>query len=161
MTRFQMLLSKRERSYPIYRLSSLTDGHSFFGHVCRLPKNTAALQALQLSIDVHTGNSAADWKRPPDRPRSTWVQQVEEDCRISVGQDKITHCGDHYDPSRQTDIQTFITYTISSDGSSSRAKNYWTRFWSRLIVNAQVHFEAWLLLKSCPSVIFGLKSMRI
>ena len=29
--------------------------HSLFGHVCRLPKNTLASQALQLSIDAHTG----------------------------------------------------------------------------------------------------------
>ena len=43
--------------------------HSLFGHICRLPENTSASQALQLSIEAHTGTPpAADWKRPPGRP---------------------------------------------------------------------------------------------
>ena len=29
--------------------------HSLFGHICRLPENTPASQALQLSIEAHTG----------------------------------------------------------------------------------------------------------
>jgi len=54
--------------------------HSLFGHICRLPENTPASQALQLSIEVHTGTPpAVDWKRPPGRPRRNWLQQVEED----------------------------------------------------------------------------------
>jgi len=45
--------------------------HSLFGHMCRLPKNTPASQALQLSIEAHTGTPpAADWKRPPGRPQT-------------------------------------------------------------------------------------------
>ena len=28
---------------------------------------------------------AADWKRPPGRPRRNWLQQVEEDIGLSVG----------------------------------------------------------------------------
>jgi len=28
---------------------------------------------------------AADWKRPPGRPRRNWLQQVEEDVGLSVG----------------------------------------------------------------------------
>jgi len=60
--------------------------HSLFGHICRLPENTLALQALQLSIEAHTGTpTAADWKRPPGRPRRNWLQQVEEDIGLSVG----------------------------------------------------------------------------
>jgi len=48
--------------------------HSLFGHICRLPENTPASQALQLSIEAHTGTPpAADW------------QQVEEDVCLSVG----------------------------------------------------------------------------
>jgi len=40
--------------------------HSLFGHICRLPENTPASQALQLSIEAHTSTPpAADWKRPP------------------------------------------------------------------------------------------------
>ena len=54
--------------------------HSLFGHVCRLPSDTPAHQALKLCIDVSTGvRPAADWKRPPGRPRRTWLQQLEED----------------------------------------------------------------------------------
>jgi len=29
--------------------------------------------------------AAADWKRPPGRPRRNWLQQVEEDVGLSVG----------------------------------------------------------------------------
>ena len=60
--------------------------HSLFGHICRLPENTAASQALQLSIEGNTGTPpAAGWKRPPGRPRRNWLQQVEEDIGLSVG----------------------------------------------------------------------------
>ena len=60
--------------------------HSLFGHICRVPENTPASQALQLSIEAHTGTPpAADWKRPPGHPRRNWLQQVEEDIGISVG----------------------------------------------------------------------------
>ena len=60
--------------------------HSLFGHICRLPENTPASQALQLSIEAHTGTPpAADWKRPPSRPRRNWLQQLEEDTGLSVG----------------------------------------------------------------------------
>jgi len=63
--------------------------YSLFGHICRLPENTPVLQALQLSIEAHTADTgtppAADWKRPPGRPRRNWLQQVEEDIGLSVG----------------------------------------------------------------------------
>ena len=60
--------------------------HSLFGHICRLPENTPASQALQLSIEAHTGTPpTADWKHPPGRPRRNWLQQVEEDIGLSVG----------------------------------------------------------------------------
>jgi len=40
--------------------------HSLFGHICHLPENTPASQALQLSIEAHTSTTPdADWKRPP------------------------------------------------------------------------------------------------
>ena len=58
--------------------------HSLFGHICRLPENTPASQALQLSIEAHTGTPpAVDWKSPPGRPRRNWLQQVEEDVGLS------------------------------------------------------------------------------
>ena len=60
--------------------------HSLFGHICRLPENTPASQALQLSIEAHSGTPlATDWKRPPGRPQRNWLQQVEEDIGLSVG----------------------------------------------------------------------------
>ena len=59
--------------------------HSIFGHICRLPRNTPASQALHLSIDAFTGTPpAADSRRPPGRPRKAWLQQVEEDTGLSV-----------------------------------------------------------------------------
>ena len=76
----------RERNYQICRVLLLTWRHSLFGHICRLPENTPASQALQLSIEAHTGTPpAADWKRPPGRPRRNWLQQLEEDTGLSVG----------------------------------------------------------------------------
>jgi len=67
--------------------SLITDRrHSLFGHICRIPENTTASQALQLSIEAHTSTPpAADWKRPPGRPRRNWLQQVEEDIGLFVG----------------------------------------------------------------------------
>ena len=63
-----------------------TSRHLLFGHICRLPENTPASQALQLSIEAHTSTPpAADWKCPPGRPRRNWLQQVEEDVGLSVG----------------------------------------------------------------------------
>ena len=63
------------------------------GHICRLPENTPentpASQVLQLSIEAHTGTPpAADWNRPPGRPRRNWLQQVE-DIDLSVGAARI------------------------------------------------------------------------
>ena len=64
--------------------------HSLFGHICRLPENTPASQALQLSIEAHTGTPpTADCKRPPGRPRRNWLQQLEEDINLSVGAARI------------------------------------------------------------------------
>ena len=80
----------RERNYHTYRLLLLTDGHSLFGHICRLPENTPASQALQLSIEAHTSiPPAADWKRLLGRPRRNRLQQVEEDINLSVGAARI------------------------------------------------------------------------
>ena len=78
----------RERNYLSWSLIA-DRRHSLFGHICRLPENTPASQALQLSIEAHIGTPpAADWKRPPGRPRRNWLQQVKEDVR----------CGGCYDP---------------------------------------------------------------
>jgi len=64
--------------------------NSLFGHICRLPENTPASQALQLSIEAHTSiPPAADWKRLLGRPRRNRLQQVEEDINLSVGAARI------------------------------------------------------------------------
>jgi len=70
-------------------------------YICRLPENTPASQALQLSIEAHTGTPpAADWKRPPGRPRRNWLQQVEEDYLLVLpgSRARIVQCGGRYDP---------------------------------------------------------------
>ena len=72
-------------------------------YICRLPENTPASQALQLSIEAHTGTPpAADWKRPPGRPRRNWLQQVEETLAyllvLPESWARIVRCGRRYDP---------------------------------------------------------------
>jgi len=71
----------------IHRLRCLhTLSSPLFGHICRLPENTLASQAMQLSIEAHTSTPpAADWKGPSGRPRRNWLQQVEDDINLSVG----------------------------------------------------------------------------
>ena len=65
--------------------------HSLFGHICRLPPDKPAGQALQLLIDPSNGiKPAPDWKRPGGRPRRTWVQQLEEDTGMSTGATFVT-----------------------------------------------------------------------
>jgi len=62
--------------------------HSLFGHICRLPENTPASQALQLSIEAHTSTPpAADCMEAPagSSTKKLAQQQVEEDTGLSVG----------------------------------------------------------------------------
>ena len=72
-----------------------TTGLTFFTHgrstsltlwpFCRLSRDTPVSQALHLSIDAFTGTPpVTDWKRPPGRPRRTWLQQVEEDMGLPI-----------------------------------------------------------------------------
>ena len=66
-------------------------------------RDTPVSQALHLSIDAFTGTlPATDWKRPPGRPRRTWLQQVEEDMGLPISachsQPWTASCGDRYDP---------------------------------------------------------------
>ena len=54
--------------------------HSLLGHVCRLPPDVPAHNILQHCVNLSQGRCPApNWKRPPGRPRKTWLQQVEED----------------------------------------------------------------------------------
>jgi len=76
---------------------------------CLLPRSswtkagTATVNRSQCGLlrEAHTGTPpAADWKRPPARPRKTWLQQVEEDILLVLprSQAKIIRCGGRYDP---------------------------------------------------------------
>ena len=59
--------------------------HSLLGHVCCLPPDVPAHNILQHCVDLSHGRCPApDWKRPPGRPRNTWIQQVEEDHRCTI-----------------------------------------------------------------------------
>jgi len=58
-------------------------------------------QALHLSIDAFTGTPpATDWKRPLGHPRSTWLQQVEEEMSLPISACQFAtwtaRCGDRY-----------------------------------------------------------------
>ena len=76
--------------------------HSLLGHVCRLPPDVPAHNILQHCVNLLQGRCPApDWKRPPGRPRKTWIQQVEK--RITGAQltrcghrCRIAHCGGRY-----------------------------------------------------------------
>ena len=54
--------------------------HSLLGYVCRLPPDVPAHNIPQHCVNLSQGRCPApDWKRPPGRPRKTWIQQVDED----------------------------------------------------------------------------------
>ena len=75
----------RERNYQTCRLLLLTDVIHYL--VTSVPyRRTHLLRRHCNSIEAHTGSpAAADWKRPPGRPRRNWLQQLEEDIGLSVG----------------------------------------------------------------------------
>jgi len=58
---------------------------ALFGHVVRLDATTPAHQALCQVIAMKGGQSPGNWRRPPGRPRKTWIQQIgnETHCRVS------------------------------------------------------------------------------
>jgi len=50
---------------------------ALFGHVVRLDATTLAHRALCQVIAMKSGQSLGmNWKRPPGRPRKTWIQQI-------------------------------------------------------------------------------------
>jgi len=51
--------------------------HALFGHVVRLDATTPAHQALKQVIATKAGHRpGTNWRRPPGRPRKTWIQQI-------------------------------------------------------------------------------------
>jgi len=86
-----MRQSGREQSYLIYRLSSLIDViRNLVAFVVYQRTHLPRRHCNSTVNDAHTGTLAIDWKRPPGRPRIMWLQQVEEDCGISVDLAQIT-----------------------------------------------------------------------
>jgi len=58
---------------------------TFFGHICRLPANTPAHQALKLAVDSRSGDIPHhDWNRPDGRPRTTWMSQIVQDTGLTA-----------------------------------------------------------------------------
>jgi len=80
MTRYPTQKSMRERNYQ----TLIADRrHSLFGHMCRLPENTPASQALQLSIEAHTSTPpATDWKHPPSSTKKLAATSGRRHCPI-------------------------------------------------------------------------------
>ena len=64
---------------------------ALLGHVVRLDANTPAHQILKQGADAKSGHRPnAQWRRPPGRPRNSWLQRltdrhqtVMESCRRS------------------------------------------------------------------------------
>ena len=53
--------------------------HTLFGHVVRLEATTPAHEALEQAVATKAGRCpGTNWRRPPGRPRRTWIQQVGE-----------------------------------------------------------------------------------
>ena len=77
--------------------------HSLFGHICRLPENTPASQALQLSIEAHTST-------PPAATGSArrvvheeigcnkWKKTLAYLLVLPGSRARIVRCGGRYDP---------------------------------------------------------------
>ena len=54
--------------------------NAIFGHVARLPDNIPAHQAMLRQVELSVGRHPdPTWKRPPDRPRTKWTDQLRRD----------------------------------------------------------------------------------
>ena len=47
---------------------------SLFGHIARMPDETDAKSII-------TASPSEDWRRPPGRPRTTWMKTIQQDLR--------------------------------------------------------------------------------
>ena len=60
---------------------------ALFGHMVRLDTNTPAHQILKQAVDVKSGHRPnARWRRPPGRPRNSWLQQINNGSLTSIRQ---------------------------------------------------------------------------
>ena len=58
------------------RLSAIVQARrlSLFGHIARMPDETDARSII-------TASPSEDWRRPPGRPRTTWMKTIQKDLR--------------------------------------------------------------------------------
>ena len=62
---------------------------ALFGRVVRLDANTPAHQILRQAVDVKSGHRPnAQWRRPPGRPCSYWLQQVNTGSLTGIRQSR-------------------------------------------------------------------------
>jgi len=62
---------------------------SLFGHIARMPDETDARSII-------TASPSEDWRKPPGRPRTTWMKTIQQDLRsnnLSLWL-RIVHSGD-------------------------------------------------------------------
>jgi len=77
--------------------------HSLFGHICRLPENTPASQALQLSIEAHTGTPSlltGSIRQVVHEKHgyNKWKKALACLLVLPRSRAKIVRCGGRYDP---------------------------------------------------------------
>jgi len=65
---------KRTTGQP--RLSAIVQARrlSLFGHIARMPDETDARSII-------TASPSENWRRPPGRPRTTWMKTIQQDLR--------------------------------------------------------------------------------
>jgi len=58
------------------RLSAIVQARrlSLFGHIARMPDETDARSII-------TASPSEDWRKPPGRPRTTWMKTIKQDLR--------------------------------------------------------------------------------
>ena len=58
------------------RLSAIVQARrlSLFGHIARMPDETDARSII-------TASASENWRRPPGRPRTTWMKTIQQDLR--------------------------------------------------------------------------------
>jgi len=69
-----MIVVRRTTGQP--RLSAIVQAQrlSLFGHIVRMPDETDARSII-------TASPSENWRRPPGRPRTTWMKTIQQDLR--------------------------------------------------------------------------------
>jgi len=60
------------------RLSAIVQARrlSLFGHIARMPDETDARSII-------TASPSENWRKPPGRPRTTWMKTIQQDLRLN------------------------------------------------------------------------------